>query len=172
MVGASSTLLYRFGVKKRPPTILRLLGYGAIGTAAISLVGCSYSYPLDVSFSNGQIVFSAEKKSSGCLDFLEVKSATGEVMWAFDGPLRLSDCKSDLPLVYGRVPAGVKLSQSAKKLKPNEKYYVAASDGDSYYGSFRIRQVMVIDSDPEGGRSGPYFKGDLTNETMSPVNSR
>src|SRR5665213_3688379 len=126
--------------------------------ATLALVGCSYSYPLDVSFSASKVMFSAKKHSSGCLDYLEVKSDAGELMWRFEGPLRLSDCRSDLPLIYGHVPPGSTSSIPAKRLRTNVRYYVAASDGDSYFGSFRIQRMLAIDSDPEEGRNGPYFK--------------
>lgn len=82
-------------------------------------------------------------------------------MWEFEGPLQLSDCRSDFPLNYGATPHSATSSVAAKPLLPNIRYYVAASDGDSYYGSFRIKRVLSIDSDPKEGRNGPYFNGAL-----------
>jgi hypothetical protein len=132
--------------------------------------GCSFSYPLDVGFSAGRIVFSAKEKSSGCLNYFEVTSSTGELMWKFEGPLRLGDCRSDLPLTYGHAPSSVTSLVSAKRLQFNVKYFVAASDGDSYYGSFRIRPVLRLESDPNEGQNGPFFKGDAANMTKPATN--
>ena len=82
-------------------------------------------------------------------------------MWRFEGPLRLSDCRSDFPLLYGATPRSATSSVPAKKLLSNVRYYIAASDGDSYYGSFLVRRVLSIESDPKEGRNGPYFNSSL-----------
>ena len=149
-------------VSSTPSSIYRHhLRYGLIALAPLLLASCSYSYPIDVGFVRGKVAFSAKKHSSGCLDYLEVKSEAGELMWRFEGPLQLSDCRSDFPLTYGATPRSATASTPAKKLLPNTQYYIAASDGDSYYGSFRIGRVLLIDSDSEKGRDGPYFNGAL-----------
>jgi hypothetical protein len=130
--------------------------------ACLTLLACSYSYPLDVSFSDGKVIFSAKEHSSGCLSDLEVTSEAGETMWKFQGPLRFVDCRNEFPLVYGHLPSGTTAPRKAKPLRPNVTYYIYASDGDTYYGSFRIKPVLVIDSDPEGGHNGPYFRNSLS----------
>ncbi len=88
-------------------------------------------------------------------------------MWKFEGPLRFDKCRNELPLLYGHVPSGTVATVEAKTLKPNIRYYIYASDGDTYYGSFRISEVFVIDSDPKEGHNGPYFRSSLSNANAS-----
>lgn len=148
-------------VSRTLTSIWRDLRYGLSALAPLLLAGCSYSYPIDVGFVGGKVAFSANEHGSGCLNYLEVKSEAGELMWRFEGPLQLSDCRSDFPLIYGATPRSATASTPAKKLLPNIRYYIAASDGDSYYGSFRVKRVLTIDSDPKNGRDGPFFNGAL-----------
>ena len=147
--------------------------FNTLRTAFIALVtsalcGCSYSYPLKVVFLDGNIAFSTDRHSSGCLSTLEVTSQTGQSMWKFDGPLRFTDCKNELPLVYGHIAAGTTSAGPPKRLEPDVTYYVYASDGDTYYGSFKIRRVLKVDSESEAGRNGPYFNGNFP-KTTNPV---
>ena len=144
-----------------PNKLLKAARRAFVVLATSALCGCSYSYPLEVKFLDGKIVFSAEGHSSGCLSALEVTSQTGQSMWKFDGPLRFRDCKNKLPLVYGHVPAGTTAAGPPKRLEPGVTYYVYASDGDTYYGSFEIKRVLKVDSNPEAGRNGPYFNGNF-----------
>ena len=139
--------------------LLAIARIALISISSMTLYGCSFSYPIDVGFLNGNVVFSAARQSSGCLSSLEVTSETGQSMWKFEGPLRFTDCRSEFPLVYGHVPSGTNSAGPAIHLKPNVKYYIYASDGDTYYGSFQIKLVMRVDSDPQGGRNGPFFNG-------------
>ncbi|MHA6719118.1 hypothetical protein ACX40Y_06655 [Sphingomonas sp. RS6] len=133
----------------------------------LALAGCSYAYPIDVDFVGGEIVFSAEDRSSGCLSHFEVTSEAGDLMWSFDKPLKFSECRSDFPLKYGATPEDATDSKPAKKLMPNVRYYVYATDGDTYYGSFRFRRVLSMESDPEKGRDGPNFRS----VTIAPANN-
>jgi hypothetical protein len=148
-------------------TFLKMSRAASIALVTSALCGCSYSYPLEVGFSDGKVIFSATKHSSGCLSSLEVTSQTGQSMWKFDGPLRFVDCKNELPLVYGHVPSGTTSAGLPQRLKPDVTYYIYASDGDTYYGSFRIRRMLSVDSDPERGRNGPYFNGNFPKATNS-----
>ena len=148
-------------MSRKETSICHRLSSSACVVAALALTACSYSYPIDVSFIGGKVAFSASEHSSGCLNYLEVKSETGQLMWRFEGPLQLSGCRSDFPLIYGATPRTATSSVPAKKLLSNVRYYIAASDGDSYYGSFRVRRVLSIDSDPAEGQNGPYFNSSL-----------
>jgi hypothetical protein len=148
-------------VSQKETSISCHLSYGASVLAMLALTACSYSYPIEVSFIGGRVAFSVSEHSSGCLNYLEVKSETGQLMWRFEGPLRLSGCRNDFPLIYGATPRSATSSVPAKKLLPDVRYYIAASDGDSYYGSFRVRRILSIDSDPVEGRNGPYFNSSL-----------
>ncbi|WP_126001954.1 hypothetical protein [Sphingomonas sp. ABOLE] len=105
----------------------------------------------------GEIIFSVKDRNSGCLNHFEVTSETGDLMWSFDKPLKHSDCRSNFPLKYGATPGDATGSTPAKKLTPNVRYYVYATDGDTYYGSFRFRRVLSMQSNPEKGREGPNF---------------
>jgi hypothetical protein len=139
----------------------RLFQRGFLVAVALLATSCSSSYPIEVTFINGKVAFSASKRLDGCLNYLEVKSESGELMWRFEGPFRHSECHNDFPLIYGSAPQSAASSTCAKRLLPDIRYYVAASDGDSYYGSFRVRRVLSIESDPKEGRNGPYFNSQL-----------
>jgi len=125
--------------------------------ASLTLAGCSYGYPLDVEFYEGKVSFVANRHGSGCLSYLEVRSESGEVMWHFERPLPHLDCGIDFPLIYGKLPSGTTSSAPAKPLQENIRYNVEASDGDWYSGSFRIRRVLKIESDPNDGAHGHIF---------------
>jgi hypothetical protein len=55
-------------------------------------------------------------------------------------------CQSRLPVVYGVVPAGMRVRVKAKVLVPNTDYVVDGWDGDSYRGAFRFRQGIAVDN--------------------------
>ncbi len=128
-----------------------------LALALLPMAGCSNAYPLDVVFIGRNVAFAAKKHSPRCLFYVKVASGSGEVMWQFNGPLQSPDCKSDFPLIYGKVPRGAQSPFPAKPIQPNVEYFVEATDGDWYLGSFRIRRVLKIESAPIHGEEGHLF---------------
>ena len=83
-----------------------------------------------------------------------------DVPWT-SATVEAAPARRDLPDVPGDVPAGTTAEGPPKRLEPGVTYYVYASDGDTYYGSFEIKRVLKVDSNPEAGRNGPYFNGNF-----------
>lgn len=113
-----------------------------------ALTGCSYHYDLKAIELNGRIAFVPLKdKGSGCFADFKVTSDTGEVVWKLDaGQYLSSPCDSDFPVVYGAAPRAMTEKIKAKPLKVGVTYKVEGWDGDSYSGTFRFRQGIVVDN--------------------------
>lgn len=139
--------------------------------AALALSGCSYSYPIDAVFVGGRLAFDAKKQGSGCIYQLEVTDDSGRPMWSVEGSYQPSSCQSSLPVVYGVAPRGTEQTVRPKRLRTGERYYVWASDGDSYHGSFKLREMIAIDNDHEAGKNAPLLEKRLEELTEPATNS-
>jgi hypothetical protein len=117
------------------------------------LTGCSRSLPVEAVVIDGAISFIADEKLNGCLDTFRVVSDDGEVMWQIEGEFRSSPCRDNFPLRYGVTPAELSTHTEPKPLRPGPLYRIAGSDGDHYYGAFRIAPSGLIINTPEVARS-------------------
>jgi hypothetical protein len=140
----------------------------AVLAVALLLPGCSFSYPMEAMFVDGRLAFDAKRHSSGCIDYFEITNSSGQTMWRVEGKYQYPECKSSLPVVYGVVPHDTEQTAPLRHLRAGERYYIAGNDGDSYYGSFKLREVVAIDNDVEAGRSPPQANGSF-NELAQPV---
>jgi len=120
----------------------------------LAAAGCSYSYTLKAEDQDGRIVFVPEIKDgrnqgTGCFASFVVETLAGEVMWEWSTKgYKDPPCQNLLPVTYGVLPAGVDEITRAKPLKLGVVYALAAWDGDSYHGTFRLRQGVIADNLP------------------------
>lgn len=114
----------------------------------ILLAACSYHYELKAVERNGRIIFEPkDDRGTGCFSDFNVTAESGEVTWDFIvGQYLPPPCKNELPVIYGRVPAGANERVKAAPLRPGILYKVEAWDGDSYSGAFRFREGVVVEN--------------------------